>query len=60
MNKNKLINTLGNALQMAYDHLEYYGYGDSWERECAIEEKLPEMIKSALELFEKFEEDNDE
>jgi hypothetical protein len=29
-------------------HLEYCNYGDSWERECATEGKLPERIRSFL------------
>ncbi len=34
------------ALKAAKEHLEYYGYGDSWERECAI--GLPTMIEYAI------------
>lgn len=37
------------ALQAASDHLDYTGYGDSWERECARGQKLPEQIEQALE-----------
>ena len=29
-------------LKEAYDHLEYCGYGDSWERECS--EQLQEDL----------------
>ena len=36
------------ALQQAEDHLEYTGWGDSWERECAREAKLPELISAAI------------
>jgi len=36
-------------LQEAYDHLEYCGYGDSWERECAMEAKLPKRLAALLE-----------
>jgi hypothetical protein len=31
-------------LKEAYEHLEYCGYGDSWERECAKEAKLQERL----------------
>jgi hypothetical protein len=34
------------ALEAAESHLDYCGYGDEWERECA--EGLPEKIASAL------------
>ena len=37
------------ALQEANDHLEYCGYGDSWERECAIDGGLDKKIEAALE-----------
>lgn len=36
------------ALKEAVDHLEYCGYGDSWERSCAFEARLPERLKAAL------------
>lgn len=36
------------ALEAARDHLEYCGYGDSWERECAEESKLAEKIAVAI------------
>lgn len=34
-------------LKDAYDHLEYCGWGDSWERECSKElrEELNEYFK---------------
>jgi hypothetical protein len=35
---------LTKALKVASDHLDYCGYGDSWERECARAAKLPEQI----------------
>ena len=40
---------LYDALLAASDHLDYCGYGDSWERECAVEHKLEERITQALE-----------
>ena len=36
------------ALGAARAHLEYCGYGDSYERECAKQEKLPQLIDEAL------------
>ena len=38
------------ALQCALDHLEYCGYGDSWERECALtgEDPLDKKIEAAI------------
>jgi hypothetical protein len=36
------------ALAKASEHLDYCGYGDSWERECAIAGKLEETIQNAL------------
>ena len=36
------------ALQAAKEHLEYCGYGDKWERECAEASKLEEQIDEAL------------
>ncbi len=31
----EVIETLVAALKAAQEHLEYCGYGDAWERECA-------------------------
>lgn len=28
------------------NHLEYCGYGDNWERECADADKLPERAEA--------------
>ena len=36
------------ALKSAQAHLEYCGYGDKWERECAREDKLSERISKAI------------
>lgn len=44
----KLIKTLVAALQAASDHLDYCGYGDKYERECARDAHLPEQIEQAL------------
>lgn len=38
------------ALQAASDHLDYCGYGDKWERECAQAGGLEAKITKALEL----------
>ena len=37
------------ALRRALDHLEFTGYGDSFERECARDDKLSQVITRALE-----------
>lgn len=47
---NCVVCTLIAALEAAHAHLEYCGYGDSWERECAVEEKLDQKITDALTL----------
>jgi hypothetical protein len=41
------------ALFDAKEHLEYCGYGDHYERECAKEEELPKQIANALILGNK-------
>lgn len=41
---------IAEALQAAVEHLDYCGYGDSYERECAREDKLPEKLEAALEM----------
>ncbi len=40
------------ALEEAKDHLEYCGYGDAWERSCALEgeDRLDKKIENALEM----------
>lgn len=48
MSQKPLPEELREALQAAADHLEYCGYGDKWERQCAVESKLPEKIDAAL------------
>lgn len=42
------VKTLRSAPEAAKKHLEYCGYGDSWERECAQEAKLEDKIEEAL------------
>lgn len=39
---------LREALIAAKEHLEYTGYGDSWERECALSQGLAKQIDEAL------------
>lgn len=41
------------ALTAAQQHLDYCGYGDKWERECAEASGLEEQIKKALAATEK-------
>ncbi len=43
------INALHDALTEAEKHLEFCGYGDSYERDCARSSGLPEKITKALE-----------
>lgn len=43
---------LRDTLQDASDHLDYVGYGDSWERSCAEESKLSDRIAATLKEAE--------
>lgn len=52
MDDKKRIEILKAALLAAQQHLEYCGYGDKWERECAQEAKLAEQIENALSITE--------
>ena len=36
------------ALESAKEHLDYVNYGDSWERECAHDSKLPDRLEVAI------------
>lgn len=38
------------VLEVAQSHLDYCGYGDSWERECARVLKLEERIRTVIAL----------
>ena len=40
------------ALKAARDHLDYCGYGDAWERECAQALGTEKKIKEGLVLGE--------
>lgn len=35
-----------------YNHLEWIGWGDSYERECIIEDGLPERARALLKRLE--------
>lgn len=43
-----LENRLAKGLKEAVAHLDYCGYGDNWERECANDDKLPERLDALL------------
>lgn len=49
MNHDAVIKQLVDALEAAEAHLDWIGWGDSYERECAREAKVPEQITKALE-----------
>jgi len=46
-----LIKLLGETLILAKEHLEYCGYGDSWERGCAKEAYLEDKIDNACDNY---------
>ncbi len=48
----ELIKILGVALTEARDHLEYCGYGDSWERECALDGGMDKRLDEAVTKYE--------
>lgn len=48
MDTDTLIKTLTEALRAASEHLDYCGYGDNWERECAEAQGLEKKIADAL------------
>ena len=49
---NALEKQLLEALCAASEHLDYCGYGDTWERECADQDKLSEKIAAAIKAGE--------
>lgn len=49
MTDKEKIAMLRNALEEAQAHLDYCGWGDSWERECAYHNGIPQLIDNALE-----------
>lgn len=48
MNEKELIKILQQALSDAQDHLDFCGYGDRYEAECAREHGLEKQIVEAL------------
>ena len=32
-----------------YEHLEYCGWGDNWERQCAYARGLPDRVEAYIE-----------
>lgn len=46
---------LRDALSDAVEHLDYCGYGDKWERECADHAKLPEKLTRVLDETKELE-----
>lgn len=54
MDKDDIIHALGGALKLASDHLDYCGYGDSWEREIAKDSGLEDDINRAIGIYEEY------
>lgn len=40
------------ALKATKEHLDYCGYGDQWERECAQAQGLEQQIDAAIKRTE--------
>lgn len=40
---------LWECFQLMREHLDYCGYGDNWERECAYHQKLPDKVEKVFE-----------
>ena len=49
---------LYDALVLAYNHLEWCGYGDKYERECARDERLSQTLATAILNAEKLLKEN--
>ena len=49
--KDELIILLGDALLEASAHLDYCGWGDSWERECSKNIRL--QVHHSVDVYEK-------
>ena len=47
MNAEKLAELVA-LFREAVNHLEFCGYGDSYERECARDENLPQRLQSMI------------
>lgn len=43
---------LATLFDEAVQHLEYCGYGDNYERECARDDKLPERLEKMSKRIE--------
>ena len=43
---------LAELFQEALAHLEFCGYGDSYERECAREDKLPQRLEKMEKIVQ--------
>ena len=54
MNEEKL-QELIKLFNEAVSHLEYCGYGDAWERECAEYKNLPERLEAMQKYLETLE-----
>lgn len=52
MNQNLSTEDVNTIHDMA-DHLDYCGYGDNWEREGAIAQKLLERVEKLLNKLQK-------
>jgi hypothetical protein len=50
----EIIIELLNALILAEEHLDWCGWGDTYERECARNDKLPEVITNAIVLAREY------
>lgn len=44
---------LAELFKEAVNHLDYCGYGDNWERECAMVDKLPQRLDKMVERVDK-------
>lgn len=49
----QLIKQLADALEKANDHLDWIGWGDSYERECATNAGIQTEVEAALEAAKK-------
>ncbi len=49
----KIVETLSDAEH----HLDYCGYGDSWERECAgnLSSEIAESLEAGVQLIKKYD-----
>lgn len=54
----KVLDLLAKALKDSNAHLDYCGWGDRYERECADLEKLPEQNEAALKAYDKLKGDD--